>query len=188
MSIDHSEVGGGTSNCHEPKGVVSASDGAIMTANSSVSGWVLPCYGELSITGNSTAFTPVAADIAQYKHLTNSGWAVGTSSSSVTPVATVGSESIIVSVAGDYLITFWCSFETSAATGTTFGLKYAVDGTTATRKIIVQKNSSGADIKTIAAQGILALTASQDLEIHLSSSAATDLVITDAGLTLQRLK
>jgi hypothetical protein len=169
---------------HEPKGISTATAGQIYIANGAASGvWTTPVYGEKKIESNATAFTPIAADITQFKKLASTGWANGEYSG-----VTLNTDDITLTTAGIYEVCFWSSISTSAATGTKFAVKYALNGTTATRKMTTQKNSAGADYLTIAASGIVSATAGQVLAIYMASSAATTFTVEDAGLYVVKLK
>ena len=169
---------------HEPKGASTATAGQLYIANGAGSGvWTAPVYGEKKIEGNALTFTPVAADIAQFKKLASTGWTSGQASG-----VTLNTDDITLTTAGIYEVCFWSSISTSAATGTKFAVKYALDGSTATRKMTTQKNSSGADYITISASGIVSATAGQVLAIYMASSAATAFTVEDAGLYVVKLK
>ena len=180
------------SELHNPKGFAGASNSTTLTKNSSGSlAWVthfIDAIGEMKIQNNSTAFTPGAADITSFKHLANTGWVAGEYSNTVVSADDVN-DNIATTNAGTYFVTFWCVISTAAATGVQFAFKYALDGTVDTnRKLLVQKNSSGADMITVSATGYVTTTAAQELSIYMASSATTTLTITDGGLTVQRVK
>lgn len=170
---------------HEPKGISTATAGQIYVANGSASGvWTSPVYGELIIQGNTTLdFTPIAADITQFKQLSTTGWTAGASSG-----VTLNTNDITLTTAGVYEVSFWCNIVTSAASGTRFAVKYSLSGVASPHKLMFQKNSAGADVLTTSASGIVTATAGQVLAIQLASSAATAFKVEDAGLTVVKLK
>jgi hypothetical protein len=169
---------------HEPKGASTATAGQIYIANGAGSGvWTTPVYGEKKIEGNALTFTPNAADITNFKKLASTGWANGEASG-----VALNTDDITLTTAGVYEVCFWSSIVSSAAINTKFGVKYGLDGSTAARKMINQKNSAGSDHIILSASGIVSATAGQVLAIYMSSSAATAFTVEDAGLYVVKLK
>jgi hypothetical protein len=171
---------------HEPKGISTATAGQIYVADGSASGvWTSPIYGELVIQGNTTLnFTPIAADITQFKKLTNTGWTAGSYSGVV-----VNTNDITLTTAGTYEVSFWCNVVTSAADGTKYAIKYALDSTLSPHKLMFQKNSVGDDVLTASASGIVTATAGQVLSIHFASNVSfATFRVEDASLTVVKLK
>jgi hypothetical protein len=171
---------------HEPKGISTATAGQVYVADGAASGdWSSPVYGELIVDANTGSFTPVAADITQYKKLTNANnvaWEAG-----ITSGVTLNTDDITLTSAGTYQIDLWLTIVSSASDGTDFAVKYAINGTLGDRKLIVQKNSAGSDIIHMSAVGLASFTANQVLSVWLASTAATALVIQDAGLVVTKL-
>jgi len=185
MTIEHKNVA--DPDVHEPKDISTADAGAVYVADGSGSGdWNLNSYGEMKVSTNTAAFTPSTADITDYKKLVNTGWSAG-ESQQVTVTANDVDDEMTMSVSGNYKIDFWCSFDTSASTGTEFAVKFAIDGALDPRLIKIQKNSSGADTLTLSASGLASITAGQTLAIYLASAATTTLTIENAGFLAHRL-
>ena len=185
MSIEHSAIV--DPNQHEPKGAASASAGQTYVSDGAGSGsFESPAYAEMKVSTNATAFTPVAADIAQYKKLINTGWSAGLALGATVNADTTNDD-ITITNAGTYKIDFWCAFSTSASTGTTFAAKFGLDAALDPRLLQVQKNGTGSDVLTMSASGLITVTAGQKVSIHIASSAATALTVTNAGLSLHRL-
>jgi hypothetical protein len=171
---------------HEPKGISTATAGQVYKANGSASGaWTSPVYGELLIDTGANTFTPAAASITTFKQLTtanNASWAPGIYSG-----LTINTNDVTCLTAGNYEVSFWASIVTAAATGTTFAVKYGLDGTLNTRQIIVQKNSSSGDVIPFSASGIVSVTTNQVISVWMASSAATGFIIQNAGLSVVKL-
>jgi len=177
---------------HESKGVSTASVGDAYRADGAGSGdWkVQPSYhyADMTITGGTTTFGLAAASAytkfnptAEWTAALNDGLTIGASAGEITLVT-----------AGTYLIEFWCSFTTaSIAAGAEYNFKYALDGTPNSRIMSVTKNTAGADGLTVAAQGIMTVTASQVLSMHVAgdgTSSSTNITPTGAGLTVVLLR
>jgi len=174
---------------HEPKGASTATAGQVYVADGLGSGaWSAnsPSYGEMTITNNSLTFTPIAADLNQYKRLTNTGWADEVSQGIVINADGVNDD--ITLEAGTYIGTFWASMQTNASNSTLYGFRYSVDGVFAPRASRIQKNSAGTDTILISSTGItVAATAGQKLSVYISSDSTTAVTFIDAGLVLHRI-
>lgn len=173
-------------NIHEPKGISTATVGQVYIANGAGGGtWLAPSFGGLKVVENTNSFTPVAADIAQYKQLTVANgvtWQASESSN-----ITLGTDSITLNGAGVYRIEFWGVISTAAATGTQFGIKFALDGGLDGRTLKIQKNSSGADLLACSAFGLVSATPNQVLTLYASSSAATSFILSNAGFSVHKV-
>lgn len=190
MTIQHSAIA--DPNIHEPKGVSTAAAGTIYIANGSGSGSWKPdggsSYGDLYITSGATSQTLSAA--SAYAILNPaSTWASGVSNGvTLTPA----SGYIVLSTAGTYLISFWANFTTAAlSAGTAYNFKYAINGTTSTRKLTVTKISNGADNLHVSASGIMTVSANDQLSMYVGgdgTSSSTAITVTEAGLTAVLLK
>lgn len=175
-------------NIHEPKGVVSASNGDMYFANGAGSGdWKSGAggaYADMDITAGVTTF-PLAAASAYTKLNPTGEWQSGLFKGLV---ITPANGEITLTKAGVYLVNFWVTFDTaSLAAGTNYSFKYAVDGVVANRVLSVQKNTAGVDRIGAAAQGIVSADAGQLLSVHAAgdvTSSGTNITVTDSGLTV----
>jgi hypothetical protein len=176
---------------HEPKGASTAASGKVYRANGSGSGaWVFPsghAYGELYIEGGTTTQTlPAASGTAK---LNPTGeWTIN-GNAHVTQSAANGT--MTVQVAGEYQLTFWICFLTaSLASGTKYYFHYAVNGTPSTRKIVMQKHTSGADILTVSSTGLKSLAENDVVSIYVggdSTSSSTLITPQEAGFSMMLL-
>jgi len=190
MAIQHDSIT--DPNIHEPKGISTASNGAMYFADGAGSGdWKRGAghaYADMDITNGTTAFALAAAS-AFTKLNPTAEWQSGESHElTITPA----NGEITLTVAGTYLIEFWVTFDTaSLAAGTKYYFKYAIDGVTATRQLSVQKNTAGVDRIGAAAHGIVTVSANQVLSIYTAgdgTSSGTNITVADAGLTALLLK
>jgi len=191
MTIQHKDIT--EANLHEPKGVSTASTGEVYFADGSGSGaWAaIPIateFGEIYIEGGSTSFTVPAASAYAVLNPT-AEWVEGNKNIVTT---TPASGILILTTAGTYAISFWCTFTTAAlASNLQYYFKYALDGTPAARKLTVQKNTGNADTLNCSASGILVATAGQTLGIHVAGDATTSntaITVLDAGLNVWKIK
>lgn len=186
MTIQHNTIT--DPDIHEPKGVSTAVTGKVYMSDGSASGdWVYPpCkpHAEIYIAGGTTAHTLAAA--SAYSKLNPSGEWTDSSNNDILTV-TAASGEINLNQTGHYYISFWMTFTTAAiAQGSVYNVKYALDGTTSTRKVFVSKPTNGADTITIASSGTVDVTATQALSIHVAgdgTSSGTNITPVEAGLT-----
>ena len=161
-------------NLHEPKGASTAASGKVYVANGSGSGsWEYisgHSYGELYITGGTTTQTLPASSATAKLNPTGTWTANG--NKDVTLSAANGT--ITVARSGEYKLDFWISFTTaSLAAGTKYYFHYAVNGTPSTRKIVMQKHTSGADILTVCSTGLTTLSANDVVSIYVGGDGTS---------------
>ena len=189
-NVSHANLTG--ANLHEPKGVAAAVADKVYVSNGSGSGTWQFCpgitYGELYIVGGTTAFTLAAA--SAYTRLDpGTDWQAN-GFNNVTLDATDGE--IVIIAPGTYKLEFWANFTTAAiAAGTKYNFKYAVNGTTSTRTISVQKITNSADSLHVAGSGIATFAANDIVSIHAGgdgTSSGTAITVTQAGFNLILLK
>ena len=190
MALEHATLT--EAYLHEPKGISTATAGKVYVADGAGSGdWVLPsgsAYGELYITGGATSFTLAAAS-AYSKLDPGSAWTANGSNN----VTLNGPDAqITVGVAGVYKLDFWMNFTTAAlAASTQYSFKYAVNGTTSTRSVAVQKFTNGADRLHVAASGFATLSANDVVSIYIAgdgTSSGTAITPVEAGLSVTLIK
>lgn len=189
MAVQHKNIT--DPDIHEPKGVASAAVGKVYVSDGAGSGsWEYPsgyAHGEIYIDAGVTAFTlPVSSG---YAKLNPTGeWTAGVSNI-VTLSPSTGE--ITLDGAGNYLINFWATFSTASLTsGTSYYFKYALDGTTSPRTLIVSKFTNGSDKLELSASGLATVTAGQKLSIYVggdSTSSTTNITVLEAGLTAIKL-
>lgn len=183
MTIEHNTIT--DPDIHEPKGVASAGADKVYVSNNASSGdWKYPagaCYADLYIDVGATSQT-LNAIAGTFDKLNPTGeWHEGTIKGCAT---TPASGLITLTNAGTYLVDFWITFTSAAASGTTFSFKYAIDGVVSSRVLTVQKPTAGTDKVTCAASGLVNVTAGQTLSIYAASTAAgTAITVNDAGIT-----
>lgn len=216
MAVQHNTIT--DPDIHEPKGASTASSGTVYKADGAGSGdWEYPLpgqaaslegqvfeadgstsgtwkyppakgHGEIYITSGATNHTLSSG--SAYNKLNPTGeWTASGYEDIITVDATNGE--INLDLAGHYYISFWCNFTTaSLASGTSYTFKFAIDGTTSPRSLVVSKFTNGADKLHVAATGILTATAGQALSIYVAgdgTSSSTDILVTEAGLTALHL-
>jgi len=142
----------------------------------------------MAISVGSTTFALAAAS-AYTKLNPTAEW---TSSATNGCTISAADGEITLVTAGTYMVQFWITLTTaSLAAGTFYSFKYAIDGVTDARIVSVQKETAGADNISVAAQGIVTVTASQVLSIHVAgdgTSSGTNITPTGAGLTANLLR
>ena len=211
MTIQHNLITG--SDLHEPKGADTAAVDKVYVSDGAGSGaWEYPIAGidsassgevassdgagsvtwgpaaaashaEIYITGGATTHTLAGASAYT---LLNPGteWTAGEVSNLTT---TVANGSITLTQAGHYKISLHISFTTaSIAAGTGYDFKYALDGAVATRKLMIEKHTAGADNITVSGAGLVLATAGQVLTIFVAgdgTSSGTLITPLEAGLT-----
>ena len=174
-------------NIHEPKGASTASVGDVYTSDGSGSGtWQRPSYGGMQVIAGTTAFTPGAADVTDFYHLNGIDWADDIHRGIVLTTDGVG-DSITVTDAGIYSISFWATISSAAASGTKIAFKYSIGGVLAPRAIKVQKHTAGSDFLHIAATALGSFSAGDVLTLHAASSATTTFTLINASFTLHRV-
>ena len=174
-------------NIHEPKGITTAQEGQVYVADGANSGdWMFPvghAYGEIYLTGG-TATQTLPTSSGKAKLNPTGGWQEN-GHNNVTLDGTNGE--ITVLQAGEYSLNFWISFTTaSLAAGTKYYFHYAVNDTESTRKVVLQKHTSGADIVTVSSSGLVSLEVNDVISIYVggdSTSSNTLITPLEAGLT-----
>ena len=186
MTVQHKNIA--DADRHEPLGISTQVAGKVYMSDGSQSGnWVYPPakpHAELYITAGTTAHT--LAGSSAYSLLNPSGeWTASGNEDILTVTPATGE--INLNQTGHYYISFWMTFTTaSIASGSQYFVKYALDGTTSTRKAFVGKPTNGTDTITIASTGTVDVTATQALSIYVAgdaTSSATTITPVEAGLT-----
>jgi hypothetical protein len=175
-------------NIHEPKGVSTAAAGKVYVANGSGSGnWVYPAghaYGDMYITGSSTAQTLPAASAKAKLNPTGAWTANG--NQAVTIDATNGQ--ITVLQGGIYQLDFWIVFETAAiSSGAAYNFHYAINGTSGTRKVYVKKTTNGVDTLNVSAVGYATLATNDIVSMYVGgdgTSSSTAIIPKEAGFSI----
>ena len=170
-------------NLHEPKGVSTAASGKIYVANGSGSGaWEYPAthaFGEIYITGGTVTQT-LSSSSALSKLNPTGGW-TNNGNKNITLTGADGTMTVLQ--AGEYELNFWISFTTaSIASGSKYYFHYNVDGTSSTRKVTLQKHTSGADILTVSSTGLVTLSVNDVLSIYVGGDG------TSSGTTILPLE
>ena len=174
-------------NIHEPKGIAAAASGKVYVSNGSGSGsWQTQpghAYGEIYISGNSTAFTLAAASAASRLNPTGAWTTNGYQN--ITPSPSTGQFTIINT--GVYKLNFWATFETTAISSSAlYNFYYAINGTPGSRKVYIKKISNGVDVLHISAVGFANLNATDTISMFVSgdgTSSGTNIVVAEAGFS-----
>lgn len=182
MAIQHVAIA--DPDIHEPKGVAAATANKVYISDGAGSGaWTtFSRYGELYITSGATAqaLTSTAARLDP-----GTDWDSGVASG-ITQTPDDGTMTIVES--GNYIMTFWASFDTDAvAANTVYTFYYAVDGTPAARSASTSKVTAGVDRVQISATGFGAFTAGQVVSIYAKSSIDSTITVVEAGFNMHKL-
>lgn len=149
--------------------------GAILAA-------VDPKFGEMYITGNSTA-TTISVGATYYQ--VTSGWAAG-----VLEDVTFSSDHLVLPADGTYVIFASISFE--GATGDTFKFDFHVDtggGYSPVAKGAIRRKTANADVGAIGIHTYYAGTSGDKIAIFVQNEGSTNnATITDATLSIMRVK
>ena len=189
MTIQHKSIP--DADLHEPKGIASVTVDKAYISNGLGSGsWqVIPgrAHADMYIDAGVTTQTLSAAQ-AYAKLNPGTEWTSGVSN-----ILTISPSTgeITLTLAGNYLITFWVNLTTTAlAAGTAYRFKFALDGVTSSRTLESHKFSNGSDTITCAATGLVTATAGQKLTIYCAgdaTSSGANITVTEAGLTAVKL-
>lgn len=161
-------------NIHEPKGITTALDGQVYVADGANGGeWLFPsgyAFGELYITAGSVSQT-LSTSSGTAKLNPTGGWTTN-GNNNVTLSGANGTITILQ--AGEYQLTFYITFSTASATaGAKYNFHYAVNGTPATRKVVVAKVSNGADTLHCSASGLATFAENDVVSIYVGGDATT---------------
>lgn len=193
MTIQHSAIP--DAQLHEPKGVVSATSGAIYVADGAGSGsWnptIINTHGQMVITANAVAKAMTAAvdptlnTNTDYVKMTGAAFPW---TNQYSHGVTFSTDKMVLTQAGYYIVSFWGAFLV-AATNTFIGVKYAIDDTPpySVQKLISQSTTAN-DYKNMSATSILGpVTAGQTISMYLASSNPTNVTLKDGGLMVAYL-
>lgn len=147
----------------------------------------LNAYGVMGITNNSNNFVIVAAadstlqDVSDYVLFTGAGapWN-GESSFGVT----FNVERLIAPVTGVYDVRFWANISGYPSNTALAGARFKINGTTWSPRTTVTKSNSTGDSGNLNAFGLVTLNVGDYVQLFVASSAAGNLVIRNANLTL----
>lgn len=175
-------------NLHEPKGVSTAAAGKVYVANGAGSGsWLYPsghAYADMYITGSSTSQTLAAASAKAKLNPTGAWTANGFQA--VTIDAANGQ--ITVAQAGVYQFDFWIVFETaSISAGAAYNFHFAINGTSATRKVYIKKTSNGVDTLNVSSVGYGTLAANDVVSVYVAgdgTSSSTAIIPKEANFSI----
>lgn len=175
-------------NLHEPKGVSTAAAGKVYVANGAGSGsWLYPsghAYADMYITGSSTSQTLAAASAKAKLNPTGAWTANGFQA--VTIDAANGQ--ITVAQAGVYQFDFWIVFETaSISAGAAYNFYFAINGTSATRKVYIKKTSNGVDTLNVSSVGYGTLAANDVVSVYVAgdgTSSSTAIIPKEANFSI----
>lgn len=195
---------------HEPKHIstsVTGDSGKVITPSSTVAGTsdirsLIPSevgvtttdylrhHGEMEIIQNSTVDTiTVATDATlytagDYQQIT-ANWTAGTVNG-----ITHSSGELTVPVDGVYLLSCWNNI-TFSVNNTLVGFKFTINGSVtspASTPTVRRKIGTGTDVGSIAASGLIQLSATNRIGIAAAASNGGDLTITDGVCLLQLIK
>jgi hypothetical protein len=174
-------------NLHEPKGASTAASGKVYVSDGGGSGsWKYIAghsYGDLYITNSSTSQTLAAS--SAFAKLNPTGAWTANGYQNITPSATNGQ--FTITQAGIYQVDFWIVFETAAiASGAAYNFRYAVNGTTSTRKVYIKKTTNNVDTLHVSANGYVTLAANDVLTMYVggdATSSGTTITPKEAGLS-----
>jgi hypothetical protein len=184
-------LGSGTWSDVLPAGTHTAQNGQVFVSDGNGSGsqqFVAgSVYADMFIVNGLTSQT-LSASNAFARLDPGSEWQQGeVKNATITP----SSGEITLPVAGKYLVSFWCAFDTaSISEAARYNFKFAVNGAVSTRKAEVQKITNGVDHIIVNASGIIPITANDVLSIFVggnATSSGTAIVPKEAGLTVVRL-
>lgn len=177
---------------HEPKGISTALDRQVYLADGAQGGsWrnsAHNVHGDAIIVGSTTATSTTAAGDATLSTDSDyvkvvAGWSLAHATG-----ITLDVDKLVVSVAGDYIISLWASIKVPA-TNNFVGMKYSINDTVphSTRKIISQSTSTN-DYLNLSATGIVAsLSAGDSVSIYIASTKTDNIIIQECGLVVYLL-
>ena len=98
---------------------------------------------------------------------------------------TFTTDRIAVSTPGVYEVRFWSNIGTFPSNTAKVGARFRINGTTwSPRTVVVKANSSG-DAGSMNAFGLVTLSANDYVQLYVASSAAGNLVLNNANLTIE---
>jgi len=186
MTIEHKNIP--DADLHEPKGVATALERTIYTADGLGSGvWghtSTSCHGAMEIVNNSTATSVTAAVDAtlntdsDYVKIT-AGW-TGPHLHNMS----FNIDEMIADIAGHYELFFWASIKIPSINNF-IGLKFAINDTTpfSAQKIVSQSATAG-DYRNISGSAAVDLSATDTISIYIAASKTDNIIIEEAGLNM----
>ena len=145
-------------------------------------------YGVMGITNNSNNFVVTAASdatlqsTADYVLFSGAGapW-VGETLYGVT----FETNRLVAPVAGVYDVRFWANVSVFPSNVALVGARFKVNGTTWSPRTTVTKSNANGDSGYIGAFGLVTLAANDYIQLFVASSAAGNLVLKNANLTME---
>jgi hypothetical protein len=187
LSIQHAALE--DPQIHEPKGASTATAGQVWVSDGAGSGAFSDTFenvhGQMNILSNTTALTLVAAADAtlntntDYQKVTGAGgpW-VNTYTHNISFTT---SDSLTLTRGGYYIVSFWASIKV-ASTNNFIGVKYGINGSLSTQKLVTQSSSAN-DRRNLSAVAIVGpVTANDVLSMHVAGTIGTAITFEDAGL------
>jgi len=165
VTIQHKDID--EADLHESKGVSTALNGQFFAANGAGSGSfqnsLMNCHGQMNINSNTVTKALTAAADATLNTNTDYSKLTGASAPWVSLLnhnTTFTLDHITVPFAGYYLLSFWSSVKI-ANTNNFIGIKFAVNSTLSTQKIISQASTAN-DSRNLSATSIIGPLSAND--------------------------
>lgn len=175
-------------NLHEPKGIAAATVGQVYVSDGVGSGsWqnapTIPHACIRTLEGDSQTVATIGTIPITLPFTTDGPATVLT--------ANQANNRIVVNEAGDYLVNFQISFNTTAAGDAGLYKFRVLDDGTATPLLAAKQMSGSADTDTVSVSGILAMGASSVITITVESDEAggtDDIDVTSSSLAVTQVK
>ena len=149
---------------------------------------VFSSYGVMGITNNANSFVIGAATDPTLQTTSDYVLFTGAGAPFVGEMlygTTFNTDRLTVSVAGVYEIRFWSSIGAFPSNTAKVGARFRINGTTWSSRTAVTKSNSVGDAGHINAFGLVSLSANDYVQLYVASSAAGNLVLNNANLTIE---